>query len=110
MKRIQQEFRVTIRVHFDRTNLPHADDLFESEKAALGDDPRFPMRFRKVGKWGGPNDDALDVYGVKEATQQLVQLTTKAERMGLPTDDLAETLLPAPGTVCYAARPYSLTH
>jgi uncharacterized protein len=61
-----------------------------------------------VGKWGGPNDDNLEVCGVQEASRQLIQLTLKAENMGIGTDDLADSLLPAPGQVCYAARPYSL--
>jgi uncharacterized protein len=108
MKQIPQPFHVAVRFNFDRENLPHAETLFRHVQQALGDDPRFAMRFRPVGKWGGPNDAGLDVCGVKEASRQLVQLTTKAQSFGLPTDDLGDALLPAPGSVCYAARPYSL--
>jgi uncharacterized protein len=108
MKQIAEPFKVVIRFNFDRANLPHADKLFEAVKTALGDDPRFTMRFRPVGTWGGPNDDSLDVCGVKEASQQLIQLTMKAEQLGLASDNLADSMLPSPGSVCYAARPYSL--
>jgi uncharacterized protein len=66
------------------------------------------MRFRPVGQWGGPNDENLDVCGVKEATQQLIQLTLKAQDMGLATENLPNELLPSGASVCYAARPYNL--
>ena len=108
MKRIAEPFKVAIRFDFDRANLPHAETLFQNVKAALGDDPRFSMRFRPVGQWGGPNDEDLEVCGVKEATRQLIQLTVKAEGMGLPTEKLSDELLPGIPNVCYAARPYNL--
>ena len=108
MKQIPQPFNVAIRFNFDPANLPHAETLFRDLKQALGDDSRFAMRFRPVGQWGGPNDQNLEVCGVKEAGRQLIQLTTKAQSMGLATDDLGDALLPAPGSVCYAARPYNL--
>jgi uncharacterized protein len=108
MKQIAEPFKVAVRFNFDRANLPHADALFEAVKASLGDDPRFAMRFRPVGAWGGPNDDSLEVCGVKEASDQFIQLTVKAEQMGLAAEDLGDSMLPAPGNVCYAARPYSL--
>ena len=108
MKQIEQPFEVAVRFNFDPVNLPHAETLFRNVRAALGDDSRFAMRFRPVGQWGGPNDQSLEVCGVKEASRELIQLTVKAQSIGLATDDLGDALLPAAGSVCYAARPYNL--
>jgi uncharacterized protein len=108
MREIPEPFRVAIRFNFDNANLPHAEMLFQALRAALGEDKRFVMRFHAVGQWGGPNDADLDVCGVQDANRHLIQLTAKATAAGLQTEHLVNELLPAPGSVCYAARPYNL--
>jgi uncharacterized protein len=102
MKGMQENFEVAIRCNFDRTNIDSIQRLVEALKSLAGGDPRFSVRFRPIGKWGGPKDDQLDVCGVHEASRQFIQLTTTAMKAGLKTEQQGSS------EPCYAARPYSL--
>jgi uncharacterized protein len=106
MRRYSASFSVHLRVNFDRTNVNNLLPLFEVLKEQLGDDPRFQMRFRPVGKWGGPNDDQLSVCGLVEANRLITQLSDQAASIGLRTEGAADSVSPVE-SVCYAARPYN---
>jgi uncharacterized protein len=108
MRAIEDTFNVAVRFNFDKTNVGKFDGLLAILKENLGGDPRFVIRLRPIGQWGGPNDDQLEVCGHKEITQHLVQLTTKAEKAGLPIEGLADSIAPGPQSVCYAARPWNM--
>jgi len=102
MKAIEAAFEVSIRCNFDRTNIDSIQRLIPALKSLAVGDSRFSLRFRPIGKWGGPNDDQLEVCGVREASRQFVQLNTNAIEAGIKTEQQAAT------GPCYAARPYSL--
>lgn len=106
MKQHAHPFSVHLRVNFDRTNVNNLTPLFETLKQQLGDDARFQMRFRPVGKWGGPNDEQLDVCGLVEANRLITQLSDQASSHGLHTEGAADSVSPVE-SVCYAARPYN---
>lgn len=101
-----EDFIVDLRVNFDRTNYPHLTELFSLLEQELSGDPRFGMRFRAVGQWGGPNDENLDVCGTDESRQLQAELRAEARRRGLKvSEDIRNVRVGS--QVCYAARPYN---
>ncbi len=101
------DFRVTLRVNFDHTNARRLNLLFAELKASLHGDSRFSMDFHPVGRWGGPNDDNLDVCGTREIGRLQNDLREEARSYDLATMKVSQVLEPEPGNVCYAARPYN---
>ncbi len=106
MKDYKEEFQITLRVNFDNTNVDRMTPLFETLRASVGDDPRYELNFHPVGKWGGPNDDQLDVCGVS-ASRHTARLREEARSFGLQVEKLSHQLEPDGQEVCYAARPYN---
>lgn len=99
-------FEVALRINYDHTNAPTLKPFFELLAEHLGSDSRFKLRFRPVGRWGGPNDDQLDVCGMKEGRDTLIQISNQARSAGMPVEEIMMDLTPSPASVCYAARPY----
>jgi uncharacterized protein len=99
-------FSVALRVNADKDNSSRLRPLFDILAHQFGSDERFKMRFRPIGKWGGPNDEALTTFcGLDEEHSTLVQLHAESRVAGMHVESLAEDLRPS--QVCYAARPYS---
>jgi uncharacterized protein len=100
------QFRVDLRVNFDRENFPALGPFLELLSEEFAGDRRFSMRFRAVGKWGGERDNELETCGV-EGKAFLRQLQGRAAELGLHQDGGVHGIA-APGSqVCYAARPYN---
>jgi uncharacterized protein len=100
-------FRVDLRVNFDRQNHARIDDLLGMVQEEFGQDPRFNVRFRAVGQWGGPNDADLDVCVGDEAQQVAMELKEAARKRGLAGSDGLHEIKGMGAQVCYAARPYN---
>jgi len=107
LKENPESFKVTVRVNFDQTNVRRFGPLFEHLHESLKGDSRFEMDFHPVGKWGGPNDDDLEICGFKEVGRLHKELRQEARSHGLGTMKVSQMLEPDPGSVCYAARPYN---
>lgn len=105
--RRSEEYSVDLRVNFDRTNHPHLHRFFDLVKQDFRGDSRFKLRFRAVGKWGGPNDDQLEVCGVKESQGIAEELKQEARKRGLSLGDGLREVKSFGSQVCYAARPYN---
>ncbi|MBV9109727.1 MAG: radical SAM protein [Gemmatimonadetes bacterium] len=105
--RREARFNVDLRVNFDQNNFPRLGRFMETISEDFAGDPRFQMRFRAVGQWGGANDQNLAVCGVAEQKTVMRELQKKAVEVGLAQESgIAEVA--APGSqVCYAARPYN---
>jgi len=104
----QQDFDITIRINYDRDNLTSMDSFMETLKGEFGDDKRFQLRFYPIGKWGGPNDDQLQVCGLTQGGEAQA-LQVQAHKMGLNTESSMKYMQTQTGWgVCYAARPYNL--
>jgi uncharacterized protein len=106
LKQTSQEFFVRLRVNFDRDTHPHLEKLLVLFQETFGPDPRFGVAFYGVGKWGGANDENLNVCGVFEANDIRAELQASASEKGLKFSTIADRNLPGQG-VCYAARPYN---
>jgi uncharacterized protein len=101
-----EDYRVDLRVNFDRNNHPHLNELLTLVEQEFKGDSRFGMRFRAVGRWGGPNDENLEVCGTDESRQVQAELRAEARRRGLKvSEDIRNVQVGS--QVCYAARPYN---
>lgn len=98
------DFEIDLRTNFDLESLPYMESYIDFIKEQFGTDPRFSMRFRNVGKLGGPNDDNLPVCSDNGASQY--KLTEMAIRKGLTSKD-PEAILKPHSFVCYAAQNFS---
>jgi uncharacterized protein len=107
MSRRPDPFFVDVRVNFDRGNYPRLGSFLELVDREFGNDKRFKVRFRAVGRWGGPNDPKLDICGEEEAGQVVQRLREEARRRGLNVTEDIRDVQGMGAQVCYAARPYN---
>jgi uncharacterized protein len=106
LKQRDQEFVVRLRVNFDPVTRPHVTSLMEEVKDLFHEDSRFNIAFHPVGRWGGTNDEALDVCGVDEGREARAGFERQAIDGGLSVNSIADSLSFGSG-VCYAARPFN---
>jgi len=107
MRRRTDSYTIDIRVNFDKNNSARLHEFLDLIVKEFHGDPRFRLRFRAVGQWGGPNDPQLSVCGADDAERVQREIKTEARRRGLK---LSDDILQVSGMgehVCYAARPYN---
>lgn len=107
LRQRKAQFGVTIRVNFDQQNFLKLGPFLEALSEDFGGDPRFRLRFRSVGKWGGLNDDDLETCGVKDVRWVNDELRRQAVELGLHPEGGIEDLRFIGSQVCYAARPFN---
>jgi uncharacterized protein len=101
------QFKVSLRVNFDQENFASLGAFMEALSEDFGGDPRFRMRFRAIGRWGGPNDGDIETCGLEEKRFVKDQLRSKARDLGLHPEGGIDDVRHPGSQVCYAARPYS---
>jgi uncharacterized protein len=106
MAKRPDEFNVVLRINYDQDNTPYMEELFNILQRGLGSDERFRLQFHPVGRWGGPNDDNLNICGL-DSEKIVARLKAAAHARGLRLSTLRSANLPG-AQVCYAARPYNL--
>lgn len=105
---VDAHFKIDIRVNYDEDNKEEVPELLDVLSTWFGDDERFQILIRPVGRWGGPNDELIPVCDRTAAESSLWDLTEYGLRKGLPlSESIVDILMPA-GAVCYAAKPNSL--
>lgn len=106
MAQTDEPFRVYIRTNFNPENLQRIDGYLEA-LAALKNDHRFVLRFYAMGKWGGPNDEKLEICG-QHGEKERQGLDVLASELGYNVETRFPYMQARTGSsVCYAARPYS---
>ncbi|MFV9510433.1 radical SAM protein [Tepidibacillus sp. LV47] len=108
IKDSNEEFEITIRVNFDENNLPAMPELISFLSEHFSEDKRFGIFFRPVGRWGGVNDDQIPVCMNGRRDEKIWELTKLSLEKGLKMSSIIENSLLPTGSVCYAAKPYSL--
>lgn len=101
------DFSVELRTNFDRQNHQHIGGFLDLVQRELGGDSRFRLSFNAVGRWGGKNDENLDVCGTDEAVQVQFDLRREAMKRGLNIGKGLKEISGVGTTACYAARPYN---
>ena len=109
LKQRKENFRVRLRVNYDRENYPHLEDLLLLLEQEFAADPRFIVAFHAVGRWGGANDAGLAVCGVDEAKVMRERLRKSALNKGFEVSGTLRDINGPGRSVCYAARPYNFT-
>jgi uncharacterized protein len=104
--RRDENFRVDLRVNFDRDNFPMLGAFLESLSEDFAGDQRFSMRFRAVGRWGGARDHEISTCGV-DAKSYRRQLQAHARELNLHQEGGVKSIAAPGAQVCYAARPYN---
>jgi len=103
-----EDFKVDIRVNFSLSNVPRLGEFLDLVEKSFGGDSRFQLRFRPVGRWGGENDDELEVTGIEEGVRLRRELELESGRRGLFLADPFRKECRFGKQVCYAARPSNL--
>jgi uncharacterized protein len=107
LKKRPEKYRVRVRVNYDKENHPHIEDLLVLLEKEFGGDDRFMVAFHGVGKWGGPNDQELEVCGVEEVKVVKERLRKSAKDKGFRPTGTIRDYNGFGRNVCYAARPYN---
>lgn len=107
MREFAEPFQVSLRVNFDPESLTAMEPFFEEVTRDFGEDPRFAVYFRPIGKYGGPNDAELSVCDPGLAKVLEMDLAREFSQVGR-LDALVRKGLQAHGQVCYAAKPNSV--
>lgn len=61
LRDVEGDFNMTIRINFDEDNLRETEHLIDFLKEHFANDSRFGVFFRPVGRWGGPNDEEIQI-------------------------------------------------
>jgi uncharacterized protein len=107
LSRRPEDYTVIVRYNFDRQNSKNSSKFLDMIEREFNRDPRFKVRFRPVGQWGGPNDAQLDVCGADEKAEMERAMKREARKRGLTLSDEISSLTGLGSQVCYAARPYN---
>lgn len=106
MARRPEKFGVTVRVNVSPGNASRIHELLSSLKEDLGEDQRFYLSFQPVSRWGGSNDDSVEVCGAEDGSRITSDLLAAAKRQGLKLPGITHVNRFG-SNVCYAARPYN---
>ena len=98
------DFHIVIRVNFSPANLPVMPEFVAFLGREFGNDPRFSIRFRPVGHWGGPNDQLIQICDHHAGEHNEISLMRLASECGFSLGTWQEGMQPF-GSVCYAASP-----
>jgi uncharacterized protein len=95
IKASHHQVKVSIRVHFDPETLPAliGSDGFirDLARSFVKDDDRFSLHFHALGRLGGPNDHAIQIFAAKEEalailTEEMLNTGCKQEQVsGYPS-------------------------
>ncbi len=106
LARREEDFMVALRVNFDQANAGGLSKFIDMLAAEFSGDTRFNLNLHAVGKWGGPNDAALNVCGAEDAHSVEREIMAQARSQGLHFGSLRDAA-PMGSQVCYAARPFN---
>lgn len=102
MRQSPESFKVLLRLHVTRDNLPSVDPLLVLLAREIGGDPRFSVMFKAIRRFGGPNDAMLPILPLDQEDEILSRLVARATELGLrEKQDVAAQPGMLPG--CYAA-------
>lgn len=107
IKELDASFEIFIRINFDDENLDKIPDFIGYLSTIFGDDSRFQIFCRPVGRWGGANDADLPICDSHVAETKIWEFTEYGLNQGLNMSSNIESALIPAGSVCYAAKPHS---
>ena len=102
IRRSPETFSVMLRIHVTRDNLQALDKLLDLLAHELAGDRRFPVMFKAIRRFGGPNDAELPILPAEQEDEVLGRLVARAIELGLNEE---QDIFAKPGILpgCYAA-------
>jgi uncharacterized protein len=100
------DFSMILRINFDPRSIQKLEPFLDLLRNIFGNDSRFKLLIRPVGKWGGDNDPNLNVCGEQEARSVTADLVSALLQRGMGNFDDLRRMGRFGAHVCYAARPY----
>jgi uncharacterized protein len=100
------DFHVRLRVNFTPQSAPSIPRFLQFLGEDFGGDPRFSISFHRVGHWGGPNDDLVEICDRKSADALEVEFMKLAFQAGFGLEAWKESVQVF-GSACYASDPRS---
>lgn len=95
------DFTCTLRINFSPDNYARTPEFITQLGDTFGHDPRFQLHTHPVGRWGGEQDDLLNVYSQDDGFDLAIPLYEHARTCGL---SMRHANLNPFGSTCYAAR------
>ena len=99
MRRVEGSFRVLVRLHVDRNNVPSARRFIRRLARSFAGDNRFILFVRPLSRLGGPSDDEIAVLDPVDRDSVIESLRAAAIDLGVPVYR-SEVATP----ICYASR------
>jgi uncharacterized protein len=106
LRRRLEDFHVRLRVNFTPDSAQYIPRFLQFLGGEFGHDPRFSISFHRVGHWGGPNDDFVEICDQKSGEALEVEFMKLALEAGFGLDSWKEAVQLF-GSACYAADPRS---
>jgi len=102
MRATKEAFEALLRLHVTCENRAAVHELLSLLAEKFAGDSRFPVAFKAVRRWGGPNDAKLPVLPADNENEILDQLLVRAVELGLSHQ---QDVFAQPGMLqgCYAA-------
>lgn len=97
----EEDFHVMLRMNVGEDNLHNVEEYIDEMKEHFGNDKRFKLYFQNIGKWGGENDENLDVCPENIA----VKLTNLSLDKQMEVEPIEKKI--RNNNVCYASNPNS---
>lgn len=107
IQQLDEEYEIYIRINFDEENLDGIHEFLDLLSDHFGNDPRFQILCRPVGRWGGANDGDLPICESRTAEQKIWEFTESGLNKELNMSSVIESALMPTGSICYAAKPHS---
>lgn len=101
------KFTVRLRVNFDPSSYGAIEGWFDEIAPLFAGDERFHLAFHPIGKWGGANDENLDVCGESDGWRYRLRLNERASEHGFAPATYRH-FLSSHGATCYAGRAGSM--
>lgn len=106
MRTTDRDFLVMLRHNFDPASLARLGPFLDMLADEFAGDTRFATFFHAIGKWGGPNDDDLEVCEGRAAAHALIDAQRLAIERGFRDGVMVNQFRPN-GFTCYAGDPRS---
>jgi uncharacterized protein len=107
MQARSEEFRVMVRINFDRDNSSTLAQLLDILEHELHRDSRFRIVFRSIDRLGGRADAELNICSPEESAAIQQHMQSQARKHGLLLTGTVHRAGGLGARVCYAARPNS---
>lgn len=107
IKQIDDDYEIYIRINFDEANLDQIPPFLTYLGDLFGNDSRFQLFCRPVGRWGGEKDEDIPICDSRIAGSKIWDFSEFGLEQGLNMSSIIESALLPTGSVCYAAKPHS---